>query len=296
MTPTTPELQRVLERAVGRIRRIERNPCPYSSSWAIEELDVSLDDGTVLPMIFKNLSPDALFESARVRPDGLVNPLREIETYRAILSGRSLGTARCYAAVAEQGRYWLFLERVDGAPLWQSGDMDVWHSAARWLAQLHRQPVSMTHLLQYDRAFYTRSWQRAFSLHPELASIGPVYHRAVKRLLDLPSTFIHGEFYASNVLVRGDRICPVDWELAASAPGLMDLAALTAGTWDRQHRLDFAVAYCGSEPGAALLRAFDCCRLYQSVRLLGWAMHWQPPAVHAHDWLGEAQEIAAALA
>jgi thiamine kinase-like enzyme len=33
------------------------------------------------------------------------------------------------------------------------------------------------------------------------------------------------------VRTEGWRVCPVDWEMAAVGPGLIDLAALTAGWW-----------------------------------------------------------------
>ncbi len=88
-------------------------------------------------------------------------------------------------------------------------------------------------LLDYDRAHYRRWIDRARSFAgapgqppARLRSIEwltPRYEAASEELLALPRTVIHGEFYASNVLVAGDpadpRVAPVDWELAASAPG-----------------------------------------------------------------------------
>lgn len=297
MTPTTLELQRTLECAVGRIHRIERNPCPYYSSCEIEELQVTLADGTVLPVIFKNLSAQAVVAEARVRPAFLYDSLREIEVYRLVLNRRSLGTARYLASVTEPDRFWLFVEQVEGIPLWQAGDLETWRNAARWLAELHREPVSVPHLLRYDQDYYRHWWERAVRFHPKLQTVESVHNQAVSCLLDLPATFIHGEFYASNVLVKGTRICPVDWEMAASGPGLIDLAALIAGKWNDDQRLDVAGAYWGgSKPSNSTLYALDCCRLHLAVRLLGWASDWQPPAAHAHDWLQQAFDIAEILA
>jgi hypothetical protein len=296
VTPTTAELKQTLECAVGRIVSIKRTPCPYSSSYLIDELQLSLADGTELPMIFKNLSPGAVLDTARIRPAGLYDPFREIETYRSVLSQCALGTANLFTALTEPGRYWLFLERVDGPLLWQVGDLEVWRNAARWLSRLHQQPASNPHLLRYDRPYYMQVWNRALALRPDLLPMAPAYMRAVDQLLDLPWALIHGEFYASNILVQGERICPIDWELAACGPGLIDLAALTAGQWDPRERLDFTVAYCGGQPSSDLLRALDCCRLHLAVRLLGWATEWQPPAAHLCDWSREASEIAERLA
>ena len=55
-----------------------------------------------------------------------------------------------------------------------------------------------------------------------------------------PRTFLHGEFYPSNVLiedaVEGPRVRPVDWEMAGLGPGLADLAALISGRWEEAER------------------------------------------------------------
>ena len=122
----------------------------------------------------------------------------------------------------------------------------------------------------------------------------------VDRLITLPRTLIHGEFYASNILVHkaGDtlRVCPVDWEMAALGPGLIDLAALTAGKWTDPERDALALAYRealqanGSKVSGQddFLTALDCCRLHLAVRWLGWSREWSPPPEHAQDWLREA--------
>ena len=66
------------------------------------------------------------------------------------------------------------------------------------------------------------------------------YAPVVARLAAMPRTVIHGEFYPCNILIRGTgpraRVCPVDWELAAVGPGLIDLAALMTGWDDRAQR------------------------------------------------------------
>src|SRR5262249_56494052 len=73
------------------------------------------------------------------------------------------------------------------------------------------------------------------------------YESVIERLAALPATVIHGEFYASNVLVQqtmaGLRVCPVDWEMAAVGPGLVGLAALTAGKWAGPTQARLAATY-----------------------------------------------------
>jgi aminoglycoside phosphotransferase (APT) family kinase protein len=123
-------------------------------------------------------------------------------------------------------------------------------------------------------------------------------------LLALDPTLLHGEFYASNVLVALQpdslRVCPVDWELAAIGPGLMDLGALIAGSWSEEEKRELARAYyVALAPREAtfeeLLESLDYCRLQIAVQWLGWSPDWSPPPEHAHNWLREAISLAANL-
>lgn len=321
-------LERVLRGHFGapqRILELERRPSAYGSSFIIEELDVRLGDGSVLPIVFKNLSRQALLASARrVKPAFLHDAMREIDVYRTVLAPDALGTATCYGAVVDRrvGRYWLFLEKVPGVELYQIGEFRVWQDVARWLAAMHTRlaqrhgaPIRarVPSLLTYDAAFYRRWLRRARAfaqrMHPSrqarrsLAWLAARYDRVVTRLLALPAIFIHGEFYASNVLIQetaeGRRVCPVDWETAALGPGLIDLAALTAGRWNEAEREALALAYFSAlgEPGwrsspDAFLTALDCCYLHLAIQWLGWSAEWSPPAEHAQDWLGEALRVA----
>jgi Ser/Thr protein kinase RdoA (MazF antagonist) len=212
-------------------------------------------------------------------------------------------------------RYWLFLERVPGHELYQVGEFHIWQQAASWLAGFHARLAAefgrwtaASRLLVYDREFY-RLWpRRALAFAPAaLEFLADGYERVIERLVALPTTIIHGEFYASNVLVqpmpRGLRVCPVDWEMAAVGPGLVDLAALSAGKWTEEQRRELAGAYrdglvaAGTTPPSMeeLLAGLDCCRLHLAVQCLGWASDWEPPAEHAQDWLDEARRLRARL-
>jgi aminoglycoside phosphotransferase (APT) family kinase protein len=150
-------------------------------------------------------------------------------------------------------RYWLFIEKVLGTELWQIGDLEVWRGVARWLAGMHETLAGSTderHLIRYDAAFYTRWARRAAAACPDLEPLMRRYQEVVERLLALPVTVIHGEFYPSNVLVAGQRVCPVDWEMTAVGPGLIDLAALTTG-WGDEERVAIASAYMASNTRAS---------------------------------------------
>lgn len=331
----TVRLQAVLEQVLSRhfggersVRRLERRASAYSSSYAIEELDVCLDDGSRLAMIFKDLSPAASTECRQwVKPAFLCDARREIAVYRTLLSRVPLGTATYYGSLVSRRkkRYWLFLERVGGVPLWQVGELRVWEEAARWLARMHIQVMQVyehipSHVhkrwLHYDEAYYRRWVRRAvqYVRRRDPASLEGFrfvvdrYGRWVDRLAALPIAFIHGEFYPSNVLVQegedGVRICPVDWEMAAVGPALMDLGALTAGHWTRNERVAMVTAYRDAfveEQGGALdldvlMAGLDACQLFQAVQWLGWSLRWDPPPEHARDWLNEAYILADRLA
>src|ERR1700730_18580267 len=97
-----------------RIAHLRRQHSEYSSSFALEELDVCLDDGSKLELMFKDLGWQSLLHQAPdAKPAFLYNPLREIETHRNILPSYRVGTAAYIGAVVNprRGRYWLFLER-----------------------------------------------------------------------------------------------------------------------------------------------------------------------------------------
>src|SRR3954466_2546984 len=111
------------------IRQITRTDYDYHSSFAIELLVAKFDDGSQLPLIFKNLSPHALLEEARrVRPSKYYRPEREILVYREILAFTDLGSADCHGSLIDHdsGRYWLLLEKVVGDELYTIGDFSIW--------------------------------------------------------------------------------------------------------------------------------------------------------------------------
>jgi hypothetical protein len=319
------ELRTALEAALREhggapvsVTHLERRPCEYRTSFALEELKVTLGDGAVLDVMFKDLSRACLSEDAqRAKPEFLHDPLREIEVYRDLLDGAGLGTPAYHGSSVDppSDRYWLFIENVTGPVLWQVGDFAVYEEAARWLARMHAKLAAATppaSLLRYDQALLG-AWigrARGFAERPStpwddatrsaVIDLAGRYGPAVERLSALPATIIHGEFYPSNVIVQQRsgrvRIAPIDWEIAAVGPGLLDLAALTIGKWTPDQREALARAYreaAEATPGGETLpsdfdAALEFCRLHLAVQWLGWDPEWQPPADHRHDWLTEA--------
>ena len=308
-----------------------REVSQYSSSYMIEEIDLHLAGGRELKLMFKDLSPNALLtEAIRNKPAFCDDSLREIETYRKILRRLELGTATFYGCVVDEEtkRYWLFLERLEPVHLWQMGDFAVWERVAAWLARAHlilAEPARWggqrcPHLLRHNRQFYHHWMQRAqeFVRHRDksrdrsdtktINRIAENYDCVVERLVSLPPTVIHGEFYASNVLLENSdtempRVCAVDWEMAAYGPGLVDLAALSSGNWTPEQRESMVQHYYAALSDElrdkwdydAFQRDLNCCRLHQAVQFLGWSRDWAAPPEHAQDWLDEAVSVAAHL-
>ena len=302
--PLTSEIESALAAGLGApVRVAARQPSQYRTSFPLEELDVELLDGTLLALVLKELSWETLDDATRrAKPPFLHDPLRELEVYRTVLGTLALGTAKLYGS-GENSRPWLLLERIPGPDLTQVGDFEIWREAARWLARMHDRcrDLRAPRLLSHDEPYHRRWLERAreFRGNEELEPLVAGYDGLAALLAGLPRGFIHGEFYASNILVEegenGVRICPIDWELAAIGPALIDLAALTAGSWSEDEQTELVLAYRDSlsvPPSAdTLLADLDLCRLQVALQWLGWSRDWTPPPERQQDWLGEALRL-----
>jgi hypothetical protein len=317
--PSERELEDLLESQadIGEVASLTRTPYRYATSAPLEELQVKTARGAELHVIFKDLSRERLLDDAVIKPEFLHEPEREIETYRRILAPAGIGP-RFYGAVAEADpiRYWLLIEKVPGVELWQIGELSLWEEVARWLGDFHsgfagrltEVQAANPHLLKLSAEWFDSWCRRALERladsgdrrAPVLRSALEGYEEVASSLAALPRTFVHGELYPSNVLVvRGNppRICPVDWEMAAIGPGLIDLAGLVGG-WAEAERSRLVTAYLSGCDGNAHREPADVerdlaqCRLHLALQWLGWSSDWRPPPEHAHDWVGEALGIA----
>jgi thiamine kinase-like enzyme len=336
-TPSDSELRAALERALADVGLelsgpVERRPSPYRTSFPIEELRVELAGRGPARLGFKRLDWEELDSAAQLaKPRFLYDPEREPAVYRTLLPQALPGPPEFFGAMLDRDRHWLFFEWVEGRELFQVGERELWEEAARWLARFHvaMAPELDRHreegqLIDHDAAFY-RGWverakrfteERADGSFATVTRLVQSHEQVVEALLALPRTVLHGEFYASNVLVATPnciklstyqrenlmqfaeraRVAPVDWELAAAGPGLTDLAALVSG-WPAADREAIAAAYA-AEPGVPGFapRDLDFARLQVAIQWLGWApSQWQPPPEQRHDWLTEATELAEEL-
>jgi hypothetical protein len=318
--PSDAELIEALRLSLGSAGHAEpvgvhRRPSQYRTSFPLEELEVELEDGNRVRLASKRLAWGELDEQARLaKPKFLHDPRREPTVYAAVLEPAALGAPRYWGSAIEpeRERYWLFVEWVAGRELYQVGELGLWEEAARWLARMHAElgadlerHAAAAPLIDHDAAFYRRWGERAreFARAPGQPSararqvdwLCERQEPVIAALLAQPRTLIHGEFYASNVLVATDtgppRVAAVDWELAAVGPGLTDLAALLSGDWSDQERRALTAAY-GTSDDEGLAFA----RLQVAIQWLGWAPpQWVPPQGQRHDWLGEAIELAQGL-
>lgn len=301
----------------GRITGLARQRSEYSSSFSIELLEVTFQNAKVLPVVFKNLSKNSILKEARdIKDQELYDPEREISVYQSILSDCDLNTAKHYGSVVNSGadQYWLFIEKVPGLEIYQIGEFEIWLQVSRWLAMFHAKFENQVEELQarapllgYDRDYYQRWPLRAlaFSRHQApglrvaLEKLLSRYDQVIDRLLQLTPTLLHGDFYASNILAQqlddGLRICPVDWDMAAIGPGLIDLAALISGQWSESERNALVNAYLGKKLTDDARIDIACCQLHLAIQWLGWSPQWHPPQEHQQDWLSQAVELAEEL-
>jgi aminoglycoside phosphotransferase (APT) family kinase protein len=268
------------------VPEVRRRAWPYASSHPIEELRAP--GSTLGRLLFKDLSQ----ARGSIRPAFTADPIGEIVAYRDVLAESDVDAPRYIASRVDPGRAWLVVELVTGRPLWQVGDLPVWERAAGWLARLHALPLpDCAGLLRYDAEHLRRRIELAVWL-PRRRQIA---ERAAERLGELPLSFIHGEFTASNVMVSGRRarIRPVDWETAGIGPGVLDLAALGLGSWSADERGRIEEAYRAACPPdrRPTEEQLDLARLVLAAQWTGWADGWVAPEQHRRDWRGQVSAL-----
>jgi len=313
-----------VRRRCGSVVLLSRRPWEYATSALLELVVAATAEGDQYRFVLKHLGPgQASAQAQRAKPSFVVNPSREIEVYRRILSPAGVGASLVGSRIDPASEcYWLLVEFVPGLRLFEAGDRDAWTATARWLGALHTRLATIdtarlrgVPLIECDRSWY-RVWiERALrffavegpsgSLHGSKAIrwLADRYDRVIDRLLTLPRSLVHGEFYPSNVIVTGTAPalvpCPIDWETASVGPGILDLAALTAGNWSELDRAEMTAAYLeGSGARTTLADLSETMRYAQihlAVQWLGWFGRRRAPPLQARDWLSDAVEQAEAL-
>ena len=250
-----PAPVRVLARRRRRTRRASRSP---SSTWrpATARGDRRVEGPHAERAAARR---HARLAARRRRALGAAStPTRELRAYE-LLDGADLGTPRRIAAVHEPGRTWLFLEAVRGARLEHVGDPAAWGAAARWLARAHATLTARAGRAAAGRRCWSPPWTSTARCRARRRARRPAAHRCplaprskppAPALAAAPLAVIHGELYAANVLIdthpRPPACARSTGRRSRAGPALLDLAALTAGSWD-----DRRAAGRGVPPGAA---------------------------------------------
>jgi hypothetical protein len=294
-------LEEGLTRRAGksvRITNLSRQPLGQASSFAAERLQLQLDDRQTMEVFFKDLNPkNQLFHARQVRNVDLERSERELNVYRRVLSKRPFGAPELYAFRWEPSRecLWLFLECIGGKRVSKLPDLEIWTAAAEWAADFHVASNTLSSVevrflprLDYDH-FLTCAEMIEEKLpllaHEDREAIGEalrIYRQSFDRLLSLPQSVIHNEFFGKNIMVRGEDparlISPVDWETAAIGPSFLDLVSLSSGRWNLPVREKMWRAYFDRfQRQAGASKNWDEFRqdlsylsVYQVIRWLGW--------------------------
>ncbi|MGN6189542.1 MAG: phosphotransferase [Conexibacter sp.] len=278
------------------VRVLARRDSPYASSFPLAELDVEAGDGARITVVWKDLTPGAMLPGARAARGAAASadPARELRAYE-LLEGAGLGTPRLVASVEEPQRTWLFVEAVRGARLEHTGDAAAWTATAGWLARAHVELTARASDPAWPPPWQPPDLDAAAARDPRVAALLPSLAAARARLAAAPPAVIHGELYAANVLIDGERVCAIDWETIARGPALLDLATLTAGAWDDPGE-PLAEAYRTALPDPPAPEPFytdlAAARLLTAARWLAAPAGWRPPPEQARDWLRDAEAIA----
>ena len=263
---------------------VERQPQIYASSYPSEIVRCRFADGSERQILCKYAT--GLDHNTYGHRGGVAY---EADVYRHVLEPLRTSTPRFYGSLAEVSSRgaWLLIEyiaegvRADEA----QSPPEALRRAAGWIGHFHSAnearlfstPLAFLHVHDGD---YYRQWARrtadfAGDWHQQLPWLAPLCSR-VEMLADafaaLPRTVIHGEFTPHNTLIRGEDVCPIDWESAAIAIGEIDLAGLTDG-WPSEVVLDCELEYQRARwPQSAspdFKRTLDMARLYWDLLWLG---------------------------
>jgi hypothetical protein len=225
------------------IHQVDRSAVKDGSSYAAEVLTLTLRGGDQLRLFVKYFGP-----SRYAKGDVGSRARCELAAYRDLLSAADLGTAAYYGALWNEtrARRWLFLEHVSGTAI-EYREFSWWVAAARWLARLHQDVAEranraqLASLLSHDARFFRSTATTAICavasvssrLGDCMAEVVRRYDLRIGRMVDEPQALVHGAFKPRHVLVDDTRepcrVCPIDWELAASGSRLYDLAFLAHG-------------------------------------------------------------------
>lgn len=285
-----PTVRDLLQRRLGQpVESIECTANPYSATFPSELIHCRLRDGTRRSFIGKRGPAGNAIDGCRY--GGLEYEARVYERVLVPEIGASespfVGAARDDADrhVTLVLEYLSDHERVDRA-----SDMPLaMRRATRWLGEFHsrtdrliaagqRFPLARFNTRYYER--WPRRLRRFVGRSADHAWLAPLLDRygvIIELLSGEPPTVIHGDFYADNVLVRGNEVVVIDWSWSAMAVGEIDLASITAG-WPDEYVVaceqEYRVARGSDRPVETCRRVLDAARVHLHCRWLAHRRTW----------------------
>jgi aminoglycoside phosphotransferase (APT) family kinase protein len=301
---------------IAGVVAVERSPNPYASSRELEDWLVHVEGGSSISLIAKRVDAGGLLPTAaRTRPAEVYSVGREIAAYEHLFDDPGLPVPR-FVGMLDQSPYgWLVTVAVAGTPLAEIGPLESWCKAAVAAARMHDalapraddcgSPIPFDrHTPSSNRRWYDRAiaaLRRDEANDDEsCASMGlleALRDRVPSALGALSPTIVHGELYASNILMTSDDTVFVDFETLAVAPGPVDLAAIVTG-WAGADRAHMVAAYREASTRwqhrslDELHHIVAAARVQYAAQWLGWAHDWAPPAAHRTDWHAELRDAA----
>jgi Phosphotransferase enzyme family len=284
--PSAPALARSLGRALAppgddaiAVEVLERRPNPRMSTFPSELVTCRVPGRGDLRLFCKHAADRG--PSGHGHRGGLAY---EASVYREVLPRLAPGSPRFRGMDAHRNGtcHLLAIEALEGARRLSKAPQRM-EGAASWAGGLHARAERRLQgmppsLRRHDAAYYAAWAERALRLLPsgararwvERACTG--FGAAAGSLADARPSVAHGEYYPSNVLVRGMRLAPVDWESAAVGAGEIDLATLTENwpgdTVQACERAYRAARWNGSAPGD-FEQHVALARVYVHLRWLG---------------------------
>jgi hypothetical protein len=268
--------------AHGRLAVVHREPLA-EGTFPKEIVTSRFADGTVVRLFCKYTSGHN--HNAHGHRGGVAF---EASVHRELLQPLGICTPALYHVEGDVtgDEVWLIFEYLeDKTGVSRTQEPGAMGLAARWIGEFHAacterlRTAAMPYLKAYSEDYYVGWAERTlqYLAHhqlnvPWLAPLRTRFGEAVAVLLAESPTVIHGEYYPDNILYRGGRIYPVDWESAALAAGVIDLASLTERWPDeivRECSHEYQAARWPSGTPDGFNRRLWAARLYLQFRWLG---------------------------
>jgi aminoglycoside phosphotransferase len=216
--------------ARDRLKVLGREENDQADDGRSEIVAVRVDDGPVRRLLCKYETEGGSASS---------NLAYEAEVYRQVLEPLDAPAPAFYGLFEESApdRRWLAIEYLPDAVPLDAGwtDEEIVRTAAS-AGRFHRRAEELVatrapeFLVRYSPVYWEEHARRAADAGGEnaawLEEVAGGIDGSLARLLTARPTVVHGDIYLNNVLVDGESVYLIDWEMAGIGPGELDLAEL----------------------------------------------------------------------